>query len=63
MFLYLHELLEVLLQEEHPDEIRGLKQNVIMGRMIPAGTGMQRYKNTFVTREFNSSLPEPTVEE
>jgi hypothetical protein len=63
LFLYLHELQEVLLQEVQPTELRGLKENVIMGRMIPAGTGMQRYKNTFVTREFHSSLPEPTVEE
>jgi DNA-directed RNA polymerase subunit beta' len=30
------------------DELRGLKENVIMGRLIPAGTGMNRYKDTFV---------------
>jgi hypothetical protein len=31
-----------------------------MGRMIPAGTGMSRYKNTFVKREFlPPQLPEP----
>jgi DNA-directed RNA polymerase subunit beta' len=30
------------------DELRGLKENVIMGRLIPAGTGMSRYKETFV---------------
>ncbi|GAB4535268.1 MAG: DNA-directed RNA polymerase subunit beta' [Thermodesulfovibrionia bacterium] len=30
------------------DELRGLKENVIMGRLIPAGTGMGRYKETFV---------------
>lgn len=30
------------------DELRGLKENVIMGRIIPAGTGMERYRNTFV---------------
>ncbi|MBI4844680.1 MAG: DNA-directed RNA polymerase subunit beta' [Nitrospirae bacterium] len=30
------------------DELRGLKENVIMGRLIPAGTGMARYKDTFV---------------
>jgi DNA-directed RNA polymerase subunit beta' len=30
------------------DELRGLKENVIMGRLIPAGTGMSRYKDTFV---------------
>ena len=46
------------------DELRGLKENVIMGRVIPAGTGMPRYRNTFVKREFTQSLPEPTpVEE
>jgi DNA-directed RNA polymerase subunit beta' len=33
------------------DELHGLKENVIMGRMIPAGTGMLRYRNTFVKRE------------
>lgn len=30
------------------DELRGLKENVIMGRLIPAGTGMSRYRETFV---------------
>ncbi|MDJ0786954.1 MAG: DNA-directed RNA polymerase subunit beta' [Myxococcota bacterium] len=27
------------------DHLHGLKENVIMGRLIPAGTGMARYKN------------------
>ena len=27
------------------DYLRGLKENVIMGRLIPAGTGLDRYKN------------------
>jgi DNA-directed RNA polymerase subunit beta' len=27
------------------DKLRGLKENVIMGRLIPAGTGLARYKN------------------
>lgn len=44
------------------DELRGLKENVIMGRIIPAGTGMTRYKNTFVKREIQPLLPEPSVE-
>jgi len=35
---------------------------VIMGRIIPAGTGMPRYKNTFVKREFMPLLTEPIVE-
>jgi DNA-directed RNA polymerase subunit beta' len=26
------------------DYLRGLKENVIMGRLIPAGTGITRYK-------------------
>ncbi|MCG2709093.1 MAG: DNA-directed RNA polymerase subunit beta', partial [Thermodesulfovibrionales bacterium] len=33
------------------DELRGLKENVIMGRLIPAGTGIAKYRNTFVKRE------------
>ena len=27
------------------DYLRGLKENVIMGRLIPAGTGMDYYRN------------------
>ncbi len=27
------------------DNLRGLKENIIMGRLIPAGTGLQTYKN------------------
>src|SRR3989338_393785 len=27
------------------DHLRGLKENVIMGRLIPAGTGMEYYRN------------------
>jgi DNA-directed RNA polymerase subunit beta' len=34
------------------DELRGLKENVIMGRMIPAGTGMQLYRDTFIKGDF-----------
>jgi DNA-directed RNA polymerase beta' subunit len=45
------------------DELRGLKENVIMGRIIPAGTGMPRYRNTFVQRDFLPSLSEPTPTE
>jgi DNA-directed RNA polymerase beta' subunit len=45
------------------DELRGLKENVIMGRIIPAGTGMSKYRNTFVKREFQPQLPEPPAEE
>jgi DNA-directed RNA polymerase subunit beta' len=31
------------------DYLRGLKENVIMGRLIPAGTGMSYYKNVEVS--------------
>ena len=27
------------------DELLGLKENVIIGKLIPAGTGMNRYRN------------------
>ena len=30
------------------DDLRGLKENVIMGRLIPAGTGMKYYRNVQV---------------
>jgi DNA-directed RNA polymerase subunit beta' len=30
------------------DELRGLKENVIVGRLIPGGTGLRQYRNTFV---------------
>src|SRR5207244_4933027 len=31
--------------------LRGLKENVIMGRLIPAGTGMEYYRNVDVERD------------
>ncbi|MEJ5366607.1 MAG: DNA-directed RNA polymerase subunit beta' [Desulfosoma sp.] len=37
------------------DRLRGLKENVIMGRLIPAGTGMRRYRKLHVSTE---ALPE-----
>ena len=33
------------------DYLRGLKENVIMGRLIPAGTGMEFYRNVRVERD------------
>jgi DNA-directed RNA polymerase subunit beta' len=32
------------------DELRGLKENVIVGRLIPAGTGWGDYRETFVPK-------------
>jgi DNA-directed RNA polymerase subunit beta' len=37
------------------DYLRGLKENVIMGRLIPAGTGLERYRNIQLLTE----LPPP----
>src|SRR5208337_2521814 len=33
------------------DYLRGLKENVIMGRLIPAGTGMEYYRNVKIAGE------------
>ena len=41
------------------DYLRGLKENVIMGRLIPAGTGLEFYRNV----ELISEEPEPTISE
>ena len=34
------------------DPLLGLKENVILGKLIPAGTGMKRYKNINLTENF-----------
>ncbi len=39
------------------DHLRGLKENVIMGRLIPAGTGLALY------REMDIKLPEEEMAE
>ena len=33
------------------DDLVGLKENVIIGKLIPAGTGMQRYQNIHISTE------------
>ncbi|HEX9899228.1 MAG TPA: DNA-directed RNA polymerase subunit beta', partial [Candidatus Methylomirabilis sp.] len=40
------------------DELRGLKENVIMGRLIPAGTGMRWYRETRIATP-EVPLPRP----
>ncbi len=42
------------------DYLRGLKENVIMGRLIPAGTGLERYRNIQLLTEMP---PPPPPEE
>jgi DNA-directed RNA polymerase subunit beta' len=42
------------------DELRGLTENVIMGRLIPAGTGLAAYKRfdvAFDDRELRGGTP------
>ena len=42
------------------DPLMGLKENVIIGKLIPAGTGLQRYKSVKINTE--APEPEPTDE-
>ena len=40
------------------DKLLGLKENVILGKLIPAGTGMKRYKNIEVDYGINAEIME-----
>jgi len=42
--------------------LRGLKENVIMGRLIPAGTGMEFYKKIKIPDEVIEGLGEGGME-
>jgi DNA-directed RNA polymerase subunit beta' len=44
------------------DLLRGLKENVIMGRLIPAGTGMPSYKQVDMYVEGQSLDAEAIIE-
>ena len=44
------------------DHLRGLKENVIIGKLIPAATGMKRYRNVKLTYKGQNIDAEPTVE-
>ena len=41
------------------DHLRGLKENVIMGRLIPAGTGLERYRSFKLLTEVELPPPAP----
>src|SRR5205807_8333241 len=41
------------------DYLRGLKENVIVGRLIPAGTGMPTYRDIYMEKE--EPAPAPTL--
>ncbi len=43
------------------DRLVGLKENVIIGKLIPAGTGMDCYRGVGVRREENNSFDEDEV--
>jgi len=43
------------------DYLRGLKENVIMGRLIPAGTGMDHYRNVRLTEAIELEEPAEPV--
>ncbi len=45
------------------DELRGLKENVIIGQLIPAGTGMRHYRSIDITSEDGLELHEMIEEE
>ena len=44
--------------------MRGLKENVIMGRLVPAGTGMEYYRQVKIAGEdvIEEPVVEPTLE-
>ena len=37
--------------------LKGFKENVIMGHLIPAGTGLPTYKRLKITLPFGAELP------
>lgn len=40
------------------DELLGLKENVIIGKLVPAGTGMNRYRKVNIIKESDSEVLE-----
>ena len=45
------------------DPLIGLKENVILGKLIPAGTGMKRYRNISLHSDLVASLEPPELVE
>ena len=45
------------------DKLKGFKENVIMGHLIPAGTGLPQYRDLRITLPFGSELEEAPAEE
>jgi DNA-directed RNA polymerase subunit beta' len=44
------------------DHLRGLKENVIVGRLIPAGTGMPTYRNIYLEKD-EPPLQQPSLDD
>ena len=44
------------------DDLIGLKENVIIGKLIPAGTGLPIYKNTHINPEQNEEQDDELAE-
>jgi len=45
--------------EAKVDALNGLKENVVMGHLIPAGTGLKKYKNILLT--IDETIEEPSI--
>ena len=47
------------------DELKGLKENVILGKLIPAGTGARQYSDIeiMLDKEFMTDEPSEVLEE
>ncbi len=44
------------------DPLVGLKENVIIGKLIPAGTGMKRYRTTTLSTDAQLAIPEEVAD-
>jgi len=44
------------------DHLQGFKENVIMGHLIPAGTGLPQYRDLRITLPFGSELENDPIE-
>ncbi|ARK28506.1 DNA-directed RNA polymerase subunit beta' [Halalkalibacter krulwichiae] len=45
------------------DELLGLKENVIIGKLVPAGTGMPRYRHLNITSDYDNQVDPEAVDQ
>jgi DNA-directed RNA polymerase subunit beta' len=45
------------------DPLLGLKENVIIGKLVPAGTGMSRYRNIVISAEDEDMMEDEIIDE